>query len=107
MNALTEINIVGLHWLDGLETNPFNPPEAYRYGSQTFGYSWRLIKKIAFNHDYESDIVGLPKTSLVSVGRDDVAMDAERFSNGFNDLHDNVELIGNQDRFCRCACACT
>lgn len=35
------------------------------------------------------------------VGHDDVAMDVERFSNQFNDLHDNVELIDNQDGFCR------
>ncbi|MDF1779157.1 MAG: hypothetical protein P1V13_24335 [Rhizobiaceae bacterium] len=54
-----------------------------------------------FNHDYESDIVVLPKTSLVFVGRDDVALGADRFSNGFNDLHGNVDMIGNQDRFCR------
>ncbi|MDF2373930.1 MAG: alpha/beta fold hydrolase [Rhizobiaceae bacterium] len=97
--GLTMLNFVGIHWLDGLETIRFNLPEAYRNGSETLGYSWRLMKNLALNRDYAPDIAGLPKTSLVLVGRNDEAMDADKFPIVFKDLQDNVELVDNHDHF--------
>ncbi|MCP4314864.1 MAG: alpha/beta hydrolase [Hyphomicrobiales bacterium] len=97
--GLSMLNNVGIHWLDGRETIRFNMPDAYRDGTETLAYSWRLMTNFALHRDYEPDIAGLPDASLIIVGRNDEALNAEAFPNLFKDMGTDVKLIDGLDHF--------
>ncbi|WP_136657331.1 alpha/beta fold hydrolase [Nitratireductor sp. XY-223] len=97
--GLSMLNNVGIHVLDGLETIRFNLPEPYRDGTETLGYSWRLMTNFALNRDFESDIAGLPEESLVLVGSDDEALDADAFVPLFAKLGKQAQVIDGLDHF--------
>ena len=74
-------------------------PEAYRDGSETLAYSWRLMNNFALHRDYEPDIAGLPEASLIIIGGDDEALDASAFPNLFKGMGTDVQLIDEMDHF--------
>ncbi|MDA4843743.1 alpha/beta hydrolase [Hoeflea poritis] len=97
--GLSMLNTVGIHALDGLETIRFNLPEPYRDGTETLGYSWRLMTNFALNRDFEKDVAGLPGESIVFVGSDDEALNAEAFVPLFSRLDKQVQVIDGLDHF--------
>ncbi|MEX3009033.1 alpha/beta hydrolase [Hoeflea sp. TYP-13] len=97
--GLSMLNNVGIHWLDNRETIRFNMPDAYRDGTETLAYSWRLMSNYALHRDYEPDIAGIPDASLVIVGRDDEALNADAFPDLFKGMSTDVQLIDNMDHF--------
>jgi len=97
--GLSMLNGVGIHMFDHLETIRFNMPSEFRDGTETLGYSWRLMTNFNLHTDFRSDLEKLPASSLTIVGRDDEAMNAEAFISLFNELDKTVELINQQDHF--------
>ena len=97
--GLSMLNTVGIHALDGLQTIRFNLPSEFRNGTETLGYSWRLMSNFNLNDDFRGDLKALPDTALVLVGRDDEAMIAEEFPGLFNELDKPVELVDGADHF--------
>ena len=97
--GLSMQNSVGIHVLDGLETIRFNLPEAYRDGTETLGYSWRLMTNFNLHDDFRSDLEMLPDTALVLVGSQDEAMKPQAFPDLFKELGKPVEMIDGADHF--------
>ncbi|MBW8636956.1 alpha/beta fold hydrolase [Hoeflea sp. WL0058] len=97
--GLSMLNNVRVHIFDHLETIRFNMPEQFQNGTETLGYSWRLMTNFNLHTNFRSDIEALPQTSLTLVGRDDEAMNAGAFIPLFNALYRSVELLDDQDHF--------
>ncbi|MEO4040578.1 alpha/beta fold hydrolase [Hoeflea sp. CAU 1731] len=97
--GLSMLNNVRLHIFDHLETIRFNMPEQFQNGTETLGYSWRLMTNFNLHTNFRGDIESLPQTSLTLVGRDDEAMNSAAFISLFNALHKSVELLDDQDHF--------
>jgi pimeloyl-ACP methyl ester carboxylesterase len=97
--GLSMLNNVGIHALDHLETIRFNLPEAFRDGTETLGYSWRLMSNFNLHDDFKMDLSALPQTTLMLVGRDDEAMNAAAFPNLFKEIDRPVELVDGADHF--------
>ncbi|WP_419911861.1 alpha/beta hydrolase [Hoeflea sp.] len=97
--GMSMLNTVGIHTLDGLETIRFNMPEAYRDGTETLGYSWRLMANFGLRRDYEKDIAGLPKASIIFIGRNDEALNASAFEPLFGGLGKETHVIDGIDHF--------
>ena len=93
------LNTVGIHTLDHLETIRFNLPEGYRDGTETLGYSWRLMTNFNLHEDFKADLAALPQTALTLVGRDDEAMDAAAFPIVFKEMDKSVEIVDGADHF--------
>ena len=75
--GLLFLNAVGIHRFDHLETISFNKPEALRDRTETLGYSHRLNVAYHPRLPPEEDLAKLPDTSLLLVGEDDEAIDAQ------------------------------
>ncbi|MCY6380754.1 alpha/beta hydrolase [Hoeflea prorocentri] len=97
--GLSMLNTVGIRVLNGLETIRFNLPERYRDGSETLGYSYRLMTNFALRPNFEADIAGLPERSIIMVGSKDEAVKAEAFPGLFKRLGKNAEVLDNLDHF--------
>ena len=97
--GLSMLNTVGIHALDGLTTIRFNLPADYHNGTETLGYSWRLMNNFNLRDDFRNDLAALPDTALVLVGRQDEAMKAEAFPSLFKELGKPVELVDGADHF--------
>ena len=97
--GLSMLNTIGVHRLDHLATIRFNMPEAYRDGSETLSYSWRLMSNFALRRDYETDVANIPAASLILIGQDDEALNASAFPNIFKDKRADIQLIDEMDHF--------
>lgn len=97
--GLSMLNTAGIHARDHLETISFNLPEEYRNGTETLGYSWRLMTNFNLHDDFKADLTALPQTAMTLVGRDDEAMNAEAFPYLFNEIGKPVEVIDGADHF--------
>ncbi len=97
--GLSMLNNVRIHMFDHLETIRFNMPEQFQNGTETLGYSWRLMTNFNLHTNFRGDIEALPQTSLTLVGNEDEAMNAQAFTPLFNTLRKPVELIDDQDHF--------
>lgn len=97
--GLSMLNTVGIHWLDHLETIRFNLPKDFRNGTETLGYSWRLMTNFNLHDDFKADLAALPQTSLTLVGNDDEAMNVEAFPILFKEIGKTVDVVDGADHF--------
>lgn len=97
--GLSMLNTVGIDALDHLETIRFNMPHAYRDGSETLSYSWRLMRNFALHRDYAADLAGIPDPALILIGTKDEALKAEAFPALFEGTGSQVELMDDIDHF--------
>lgn len=72
------LNGVGCSWLDHAITISFNMPEQYRDGSETLSYTHALISSYS-PINYRSDLANISKSTLLLVGENDEAMQAQAF----------------------------
>jgi pimeloyl-ACP methyl ester carboxylesterase len=75
--GLIALNTLGIHGYDGLPIIEFNKPEQYWDGTETLAYSYRLNASYHPRYKYADDLRALDGKTLVLVGADDEAIDAE------------------------------
>lgn len=97
--GLSMLNTVGIHVRDHLETIRFNLPEAFRNGTETLSYSWRLMTNFNLHDDFKADLTALPLTALTLVGRNDEAMNVEAFPILFKEIERPIEVLDGADHF--------
>lgn len=97
--GLSMLNTVGIDTLDHLETIRFNMPDAYRDGTETLSYSWRLMRNFALHRDYAADIAGIPDAAMIMIGTKDEALNAGAFPALFDGTGSQVELMDDIDHF--------
>ena len=76
--GLSILNGFGIRWLNGLDVIAFNMPQAFRDGTETLAYTYRLNTGYA-PRDYTADLRAIKVPLLVVVGTGDEAFDAEQF----------------------------
>jgi pimeloyl-ACP methyl ester carboxylesterase len=76
--GLLALNAIGIHGFDGLPLVEFNKPAKFWDGTETLSYSYRLNASYHPRSSYQSDIRALGAATLVLVGADDEANDAEK-----------------------------
>lgn len=92
--ALTLLNRLGITALNGAGVLDFAIPEAGRTGTETPGYSYRLMTGFA-PRDYRRDLAAMDRPALVLVGSEDEAFLPERFAPLFaqHAPHARVEIV--------------
>jgi non-heme chloroperoxidase len=75
--GLIVLNTLGIHGYDGLPIVEFNKPEQYWDGTETLAYSYRINASYHPRFKYADDLRELDGKTLVLVGADDEAIDAE------------------------------
>jgi non-heme chloroperoxidase len=75
--GLLAFNAIGIHGFNGLPIVAFNKPAQYWDGTETLSYSYRLNASYHPRQNYHADIRALPARTLVLVGANDTAVDAE------------------------------
>jgi len=75
--GLLALNAIGIHGFDGLPIVAFNKPAKFWDGTETLSYSYRLNVSYHPRYEYDDDIRVLSDHTLVLVGADDEAIDAE------------------------------
>jgi non-heme chloroperoxidase len=75
--GLLALNAVGIHGFNGLPIVAFNKPAKYWDGTETLSYSYRLNVSYHPRTNYHADIRALPARTLVLVGANDEAIDAD------------------------------
>jgi alpha-beta hydrolase superfamily lysophospholipase len=75
--GLLALNAVGIHGFNGLPIVAFNKPAKYWDGTETLTYSYRLNASYHPRTNYHADIHALPERTLVFVGANDEAIDAD------------------------------
>ncbi len=75
--GLLALNLVGVSGFNGLPVVEFNKPAKFWDGTETLAYSYRLNASYHPRPRYQSDLHALPANTLVLVGADDQAVDAE------------------------------
>jgi len=76
--GLSMLNNIGIHGLNDLTSIEFNMPQAFRNGTETLAYSYRLNTSFA-PRDYEDDLSAITQPMLVLAGADDETMFAEQY----------------------------
>jgi len=76
--GLSMLNNIGIHGLNDLTSIEFNMPQAFRNGTETLAYSYRLNTSFA-PRDYEDDLSAISQPLLVLAGADDETMFAEQY----------------------------
>ena len=76
--GLSILNGFGIRWLNGLDVIAFNMPQAFRDGTETLVYTYRLNTGYA-PRDYAADLRAIEVPLLVVVGTADEAFDAAQF----------------------------
>ncbi|MDN3516277.1 alpha/beta fold hydrolase [Aquisalimonas lutea] len=77
--TLSVLNTLGVQWFNDTDVLWFNLPEAYRTGSETLAYSYRLMTGIN-PEDYAAELAAVDVPMLVLVGSEDEAFRAEAFA---------------------------
>ena len=75
--GLLALNAVGIHGFDELSIVEFNKPAKYWDGTETLAYSYRLNTSYHPRLGYAADIAALGGGTLVLVGANDQAIDAD------------------------------
>ena len=75
--GLLALNAIGIHGFDGLPIVAFNKPAKFWDGTETLSYSYRLNVSYHPRYKYDDDIRALGDQTLVLVGANDEAVDAE------------------------------
>jgi alpha-beta hydrolase superfamily lysophospholipase len=75
--GLLALNAIGIHGFNGLTIVEFNKPAKYWDGTETLAYSYRLNASYHPRPNYDADIKALPEQTLILVGANDQAIDAE------------------------------
>ncbi len=81
--GLLVLNAVGVTGLNGLPIIQFNKPEAFRDGTETLGYSYRLNTSFHPRYDYAADIEAMGDRFLLLIGDDDQANDPVAYEEMF------------------------
>jgi non-heme chloroperoxidase len=76
--GLSMFNNIGVTWFNSLPVIEFNMPEAYRDGTETLVYSYRLNTAYA-PKDYEKDLRAITQPLLVVAGTADESFFAEQY----------------------------
>jgi len=76
--GLLALNAIGIHGFDGLPLVEFNKPAKFWDGTETLSYSYRLNASYHPRSSYQNDIRALGGATLVLVGADDEANDADK-----------------------------
>jgi len=76
--GLSMLNNVGITWFNYLEVIDFNMPEAYRDGTETLAYSYRLNTGFA-PRNYKNDLRAMAQKCLVVIGKSDESFIAEAY----------------------------
>lgn len=76
--GLSMLNNIGIHRFDNLTCIEFNMPAAFRNGTETLAYSFRLNTSFA-PRDYEDDLSAISQPLLVLAGTADETMFAEQY----------------------------
>lgn len=91
--GLTMLNRIGVDGLNHLPVISFDLPEAYRDGTETLSYSWRLNRGLAPN-DYARALSAISQPTLVLVGSEDGLFFPDRFGPVFDRYTDaRVETL--------------
>ncbi|MET3683590.1 pimeloyl-ACP methyl ester carboxylesterase [Alkalibacillus flavidus] len=100
MIGLSMLNQIGLTYLNGQSVISFNMPEAYRDGTETLTYDYRLQTSMHPRSDFQSDIAGLDEETLVVAGTDDGSFHAKAYEEVFasNQLV-NVTILDGLSHF--------
>jgi non-heme chloroperoxidase len=75
--GLLALNALGIHGFNGLPIIAFNKPPKFWDGTETLSYSYRLNLSYHPRFKYDGDIHALSDQTLVLVGANDEAVDAE------------------------------
>jgi pimeloyl-ACP methyl ester carboxylesterase len=75
--GLLALNAVGIRGFNGLPIVAFNKPAKFWNGTETLSYSYRLNVSYHPRSSYDADIKALSERSLVMLGANDQAVDAE------------------------------
>ncbi|MCJ7654881.1 MAG: alpha/beta hydrolase [Dehalococcoidia bacterium] len=78
ISGLSMLNNVGISWFNYLKVIDFNMPEAYRDGTETLSYSYRLNTGFA-PRNYKKDLRAMTQKCLVVVGKSDESFIAEAY----------------------------
>ena len=81
--GLLMLNAVGITGLNGLPIIQFNKPEAFRDGTETLGYSYRLNVSFHPRYDYAADIKAVGDRFLLLVGDADQEIDPVAYEDIF------------------------
>lgn len=81
--GLLALNAFGITGLNGLPVLQFNKPEAFRDGTETLGYSYRLNTSYHPRYDFAADIEALGGRFLLLIGDDDEANDPSAYPDVF------------------------
>ena len=76
--GLSMLNNIGIDWFNYLDAISFNLPKAYRDGTETLTYSYRLNTALA-PEDYQHDLETIRQPMKVIVGEEDNAFDAGQY----------------------------
>ena len=92
--ALNLLNAMGILSFNGITTIEFDLPPAYRTGSETLVYTYRLMTGFS-PRNYATDLQAIEEPILVAVGTDDESFYAEEFRGIFEAFspHAQIELI--------------
>jgi alpha-beta hydrolase superfamily lysophospholipase len=75
--GLLALNAIGIHGFNGLPIIAFNKPPKFWDGTETLSYSYRLNVSYHPRYKYDDDIRALSDQTLVLVGANDEAVEAE------------------------------
>jgi non-heme chloroperoxidase len=75
--GLLALNAIGIKGFNGLPIIEFNKPAKFWDGTETLTYSYRLNVSYHPRANYQADIRALPAPTLVLVGANDQAVDAD------------------------------
>ncbi len=75
--GLLALNAIGMHGFNGLSIVDFNKPAKFWDGTETLSYSYRLNVSYHPRNNYQADLRALPEHTLVLIGANDAAVDAD------------------------------
>jgi non-heme chloroperoxidase len=100
-SGLMILNALGSHGFDGLPVIEFNKPEKFWDGTETLCYSYRLNTSYHPRYRYSKDVGALDDKTLVLVGADDEAVNAEALHDLFAERapRSRVAILPNINHF--------
>ncbi len=94
--GLSMLNNVKVSWLNYLHVIDFNMPKAYRDGTETLSYSYRLNTGFA-PRDYRKDLSQIKQPLLAVIGKSDESFVAEAFLPEISKYKNDLELTLLED----------
>lgn len=94
--GLSMLNGVKVSWLNHLDVIDFNMPKAYRDGTETLSYSYRLNTGFG-PRDYKTDLIKMEQPLLVIIGKSDESFVAEAFLPEISKYKNDLELTLLED----------